>query len=115
MLIVLIPLPLFFAQTVFSKGGLTAWVIVGIVWTFLSVFGVVFYPLYESSGALAHIAKGVVKVDTTLDSGTFNSNASFGVGYFRHRWQVGHAKARNATSMTIRPIHLFNLGIDSRS
>ena len=60
-MIIIIPLPLFFAQTIFSVGGLTAWVVVGITWCFLSTFTVVIYPLYESREALWMVTKGLLK------------------------------------------------------
>jgi len=46
--LIIIPLPLFFAQTIYGVRGLTAWVVIGILWTFCSAFAVVLYPLYES-------------------------------------------------------------------
>jgi len=60
-MIVIIPLPLFFAQTVYGVAGLTAWVVIGIIWTICSAFSVVLYPLYESRIALVEIAKGIVR------------------------------------------------------
>ncbi|KAJ7910497.1 urea transporter [Mycena leptocephala] len=42
------PAPAILASTIYGKGGLTAWVVVGIIWTFLSAFSVVLYPLWES-------------------------------------------------------------------
>ena len=61
-MIILIPLPLFFSHHVYGTGGLTAWVVVGIIWTFLSAFCVVLYPLYESRVAIGQILRGIVKV-----------------------------------------------------
>jgi hypothetical protein len=63
---ILIPLPLFFAQTVYSVTGFSVWVIVGIIWTFLSAFTVVIYPLWESRAALGLISRGVVKVSAEI-------------------------------------------------
>jgi hypothetical protein len=65
-MIFIIPLPLFFAQTVYGVRGLTAWVVIGIVWTFLSTLTVVLYPLYESRDALKQICRGIVKVRLPL-------------------------------------------------
>ncbi|KAJ7474699.1 urea transporter [Mycena latifolia] len=70
-LIILIPLPLFFASTIYGKGGLTAWVVIGIIWTFLSAFSVVLYPLWESREALALISRGVIKDIFARGSGKF--------------------------------------------
>jgi hypothetical protein len=61
-LIILIPLPLFFASTIYGEAGLTTWVVIGIIWTFCSAFSVVLYPLWESRAAIGLISRGVVKV-----------------------------------------------------
>ncbi|THH08672.1 hypothetical protein EW145_g2548 [Phellinidium pouzarii] len=61
-MIIIIPLPLFFAQTIYGVRGLGAWVIIGIVWAFCSAFTVVIYPLYESRAALLMVSKGLVKL-----------------------------------------------------
>ncbi|KAF9237446.1 urea transporter [Melanogaster broomeanus] len=58
---ILIPLPLFGASTIFSVRGFTVWVVVGIIWTFCSAFAVVLYPLWESRQALAMISRGMIK------------------------------------------------------
>lgn len=61
-MLILIPLPLFFASTIFGVSGLTAWVVIGILWCFCSAFTVVLYPLWESRVALLQISRGVIKV-----------------------------------------------------
>jgi hypothetical protein len=61
-MLILIPFPLFFASTIYGVGGLTAWVVIGIIWCFCSAFAVVLYPLWESRVAIAQIARGVIKV-----------------------------------------------------
>jgi len=70
-LILIIPLPLFFSQHIFDVGGLTAWVVVGITWIFLSAFSVVIYPLWESRQALLDIASGIYKDVFTNSSGKY--------------------------------------------
>ncbi|KAG1876103.1 urea transporter [Suillus tomentosus] len=60
-LLILIPLPLFGAQTVYSITGFSVWVIIGIIWTFMSAFAVVLYPLWESRAAIRPISRGVIK------------------------------------------------------
>ncbi|KAK7691452.1 hypothetical protein QCA50_004851 [Cerrena zonata] len=70
-MIILIPLPLFFAQTVFGVRGLTAWVVIGMLWTFCSAFTVVLYPLWESRAALKLISRGIVKDIFAKGSGKF--------------------------------------------
>ena len=66
-MLLLIPLPLFFASTVFGVRGLTAWVVIGIIWCFCSAFTVVLYPLWESRAALAQISRGIVKVRQSFE------------------------------------------------
>jgi SSS family transporter len=75
-LMILIPLPLFFAQTVYSVTGFSVWVIVGIIWTFLSAFTVVIYPLWESRAALGLISRGVIKDIFSPGSGKFVAPSS---------------------------------------
>ncbi|KAJ3712950.1 urea transporter [Lentinula raphanica] len=70
-LIILIPLPLFFAQTIYGVQGLSAWVIIGIIWTFASAFSVVLYPLWESQVALRQIGRGIVKDVFAKGSGRY--------------------------------------------
>jgi len=67
--IIIIPLPLFFAQTIYGTKGLTAWVSIGIAWAFGSAFTVVIYPLWESRVALLLVGKGIVKVSGNLSIG----------------------------------------------
>lgn len=64
-MIIIIPLPLFFAQTIYGVKGLGAWVIIGIIWTFCSALAVVVYPLYESREALLMVSRGLIKVCLT--------------------------------------------------
>jgi hypothetical protein len=40
---------------------LTGWVVIAVIWTFLSGFIVVLYPIYESKQALWHIVRGVFR------------------------------------------------------
>ncbi|KAF8237060.1 urea transporter [Tricholoma matsutake] len=70
-LILLIPLPLFFAQTIYTARGLAAWVSIGIVWVLCSLIAVVIYPLYESRAALAQIARGIIKDVFARGSGKY--------------------------------------------
>ncbi|KAG2082869.1 urea transporter [Suillus discolor] len=75
-LIILIPLPLFFAQTVYSVTGFSVWVMVGIIWIFLSAFAVVIYPLWESRAALRLISRGVIMDIFSPGSGKFVAPSS---------------------------------------
>jgi len=73
-MIILIPLPLFFSSTVYGVGGLSAWVIIGMIWTFCSAFTVVLYPLWESRAALMQISTGIVKDVFSPGSGKFKGH-----------------------------------------
>ncbi|KAL5532400.1 hypothetical protein ACEPAF_5970 [Sanghuangporus sanghuang] len=77
-MIILIPLPLFFAQTIYGVRGLEAWVIIGIIWTFWSAFTVVIYPLYESREALLMVSKGIIK-DVFGGQGKYVSPSAKGI------------------------------------
>jgi SSS family transporter len=70
-MIILIPLPLFFSSTVYGVAGLSAWVVIGMIWTFCSAFIVVLYPLWESRVALSQIGSGIVKDIFSPGSGKF--------------------------------------------
>lgn len=61
-MLIIIPFPLFFAQTIYGVRGLSAWVVIGIIWCFISAFSVVMYPLWESREALGQISRGIIKV-----------------------------------------------------
>ncbi|EJD07865.1 urea transporter [Fomitiporia mediterranea MF3/22] len=76
-MIILVPLPLFFAQTIFGVRGFEAWVTIGIIWTFCSAFTVVIYPLYESREALFMVSRGVIK-DIFGGQGRYASPAAKG-------------------------------------
>lgn len=60
-MIIAIPLPLFFAQTIYGVRGLEAWVVIGIIWVFCSFIAVVLYPLWESREALVMVGRGLLK------------------------------------------------------
>jgi len=68
-MLILIPFPLFFASTIYGVRGLTAWVVIGIIWCFCSAFAVVLYPLWESRVAILQIARGVIKDIFAFGSG----------------------------------------------
>ncbi|KAI6000812.1 urea transporter [Pisolithus albus] len=69
--LILVPLPLFGASTIYSVVGFSVWVIVGIVWAFCSAFAVVLYPLWESRAALALISRGIIKDIFARGSGKY--------------------------------------------
>ncbi|TFY67126.1 hypothetical protein EVG20_g4051 [Dentipellis fragilis] len=58
-MLIIIPLPLFFAQTIYGLHGFSAWVVIGIIWCFCSAISVVLYPLWESREALRQITMGM--------------------------------------------------------
>ncbi|THH30964.1 hypothetical protein EUX98_g3211 [Antrodiella citrinella] len=74
-MLLIIPLPLFFAQTVFGVRGLTAWVVIGVIWTFASAVTVVLYPLWESREALIMISSGMIKDLFSRGSGKYTGPA----------------------------------------
>ncbi|KAN0082797.1 Sodium:solute symporter family domain containing protein [Tylopilus felleus] len=69
--LIIIPIPLFGASTVYSVAGFSVWVVVGILWAFCSAFAVVLYPLWESRTALVMIMKGMVKDVWAPGSGAY--------------------------------------------
>lgn len=82
-LLVIIPLPLFFSSHIFTKSGFTGWVAIGFVWvffcesrvrfsvcnsghgrltvvyTFAAICAVVIYPIFESRKALGKIFRAI--------------------------------------------------------
>ncbi|CAO0797362.1 unnamed protein product [Mucor circinelloides] len=56
-LFVLWPLPMFFSKYVFSKSFFTGWVVVSIIWVFMSTFAVGVYPVYEARHTIASMAR----------------------------------------------------------
>lgn len=64
--IFLVPLPLFFASTVYGVRGFTAWVVIGIIWVFCAIATVVITPVYESRESLSQIGRGIVKVRSSV-------------------------------------------------
>ncbi|KAH0578839.1 hypothetical protein H2248_003033 [Termitomyces sp. 'cryptogamus'] len=60
-LIVVIPLPLFFMQILYGVRGFQAWVVIGIIWVFTSCMAVILLPLWESREALKMVSCGVIK------------------------------------------------------
>ncbi|KAI0295683.1 urea transporter [Russula brevipes] len=72
-MLILIPLPLFFASTIYSTRGLTVWVVIGILWCFCSAVTVVLYPLYESRIAIFEISRGIVKDIFSLGGGKYTA------------------------------------------
>ncbi|KAI9634422.1 putative urea transporter [Dioszegia hungarica] len=63
-LLILIPLPLFFSSHVYPKGGFTAWVSVSLIWLFVGLAMVGVYPAYEARHGLLQVFRGI-KADIT--------------------------------------------------
>ncbi|SCV72120.1 BQ2448_4814 [Microbotryum intermedium] len=59
LLIIAIPLPLFFSSYVFPQVGFTVWIAITFIWVFYGSFAVVVYPIYESHGSIAEIATAI--------------------------------------------------------
>lgn len=60
-LLVLWPMPLYGTGYVFSSKFFTGWVVVGIIWLFISCIMVVFLPVYESRSTISRTAKAIVQ------------------------------------------------------
>jgi hypothetical protein len=60
-LLVLWPMPMFGSGYIFSRGFFTGWVVVGIIWLFISCTMVVFLPVFESRGTIVRTGKAVWK------------------------------------------------------
>jgi hypothetical protein len=60
-MVILIPLPLFGASTIYGVAGFTTWVVVAMIWAFVASFIVVLFPLWESRVALTQVFKGLIK------------------------------------------------------
>ncbi|GAA5807575.1 hypothetical protein MFLAVUS_000940 [Mucor flavus] len=58
-LFLLWPLPMFFSRYVFSKSFFTGWVVVSIIWVFISTIAVGIYPIYESRETLASVFREI--------------------------------------------------------
>lgn len=56
-LFILWPLPMYFSKYVFSKQFFTGWVVVSIIWVFISTIAVGIYPIYESRYTLLSIMR----------------------------------------------------------
>lgn len=112
-MLIIIPLPLFFAQTVFGVGGLTAWVVIGMIWAFCSAIAVVLYPLYESRQALLLICRGIVKVSGTNFSRSplcpsLISTCPIPIGYFSEgKWEVRASRKDNERMIAMKD-HVTN-------
>ncbi|KAF8231010.1 urea transporter [Tricholoma matsutake] len=70
-LAVAIPLPLFFASTVYNAPGFATWVSLGIAWVICALLMVILYPLVESRHALAQVSRGIIKDVFTKGSGKY--------------------------------------------
>lgn len=58
-LIILWPFPMFGSKYIFSKPFFTGWVVVGIIWIFLALFGVGIFPVWEGRKSLYHNARAI--------------------------------------------------------
>ncbi|TYJ56314.1 hypothetical protein B9479_003005 [Cryptococcus floricola] len=58
-LIIVIPLPLFFSSYVWPVHGFTAWVVITLLWLFGGLFMVGIYPMWEARKGLAKVAGGI--------------------------------------------------------
>ena len=91
-LIILVPLPLFFSKVVYGVKGFTAWTAIGMIWMFLAIFIVVLYPVYESREALGMVVRGVVKVGSPFMSS------------LRHADPFNRISSAGAAASLLRPL-----------
>jgi hypothetical protein len=55
--LILWPIPMYGTSYVFSQKFFTGWVVVGILWLFITTFGVVVFPLYEGRTSITRVAR----------------------------------------------------------
>lgn len=56
-LLILWPIPMYGSSYVFSKKFFTGWVVVGLLWLFCTLFGVVIFPLYEGRESIVRVVR----------------------------------------------------------
>ncbi|KAJ5656948.1 hypothetical protein N7507_008898 [Penicillium longicatenatum] len=56
-MLILWPIPMYGTSYVFSKKFFTGWVVVGILWLFCTLFGVVIFPLYEGRDSIVRVVR----------------------------------------------------------
>ncbi|KAJ5678392.1 urea active transporter 1 [Penicillium maclennaniae] len=56
-MLILWPIPMYGTSYVFSKKFFTGWVVVGILWLFCTLFGVVIFPLYEGRESIVRVVR----------------------------------------------------------
>lgn len=55
--LILWPIPMYGSSYVFSKKFFTGWVVVGLIWLFCTLFGVVVFPLYEGRESIMRVSR----------------------------------------------------------
>lgn len=55
--LILWPIPMYGSSYVFSKKFFTGWVVVGIIWLFVTLFGVVVFPVYEGRESIIRVSR----------------------------------------------------------
>ncbi|KAK7529954.1 solute symporter family transporter [Phyllosticta citribraziliensis] len=63
-MVILVPMPMFFSEYVFSKGFFTAWVVISFLWVFTSTFISTVLPVVETLGFFKELA-GKMRADLT--------------------------------------------------
>lgn len=78
-LLILWPMPMYGTGYVFSEKFFTGWVVVGILWLFMSIFMVGLYPVFEGRHSLKHNIVSIFKDITGKEhpSKHHNSTAIF--------------------------------------
>ena len=60
-LVIIIPLPIFFSSVVYGKKGFATWISLVIAWLLIAACGCILYPIWESRTALLEITEGIYK------------------------------------------------------
>lgn len=60
-LIIIVPLPLFFTSYIYSVAGFTAWVCIVLIWLFCGAISIGLFPLWEARSTIWLVAKGIME------------------------------------------------------
>lgn len=73
--LILWPMPMFGSDYIFSKPFFTGWVVVGMIWIFLTLYIVGIFPLVQSRATLVKICKSIVREATGRRSKALDGQA----------------------------------------
>lgn len=96
-LLILWPIPMYGSSYVFSKKFFTGWVVVGILWLFCTLFGVVVFPLYEGRESIIRVARMMAYDMVGVRPAVYRGRKADASGLATPTEQVGE-KAKEADS-----------------